>query len=61
VNEQDYLKATNRAKISAAIMILRDMLPGEKYGISTDEYGSFMGPLLDAQEKLFKSYEVTES
>ena len=58
MTEQDYLKATNRAKVSAAIMILRDVLPSTEYGISFAEYDSIMGLLGDAQIKLFASYEL---
>ena len=58
MTEQDYVKATNRAKVSAAITILRDVLTDSKYGITLDEYRAFMEPLLEAQDKLFASYKI---
>lgn len=61
MNEQDYLKATNRAKVSMALNILRDILPGEEWGISEIEYGKIMGPLMEAEKKLFASFELVDS
>ena len=61
MNEPDYLKATNRAKVGAAIKILTDVLPGDEYGITEEEYKEFMEPLCVAQENLFKSFKLSES
>lgn len=58
MTEEDYIKATNRAKVTAALGILRDVLPGDDYGISQEEFTAFMAPLHEAEERLFKSYEL---
>lgn len=61
MTEQDYLKATNRVKVSAALVILRDVLPGEIYGISAQELCEITSRLKRAEEQLFSSYEITLS
>jgi len=61
MTENEYLLATNRAKLSAAICVLGDILPYDEYGISPDEYKSFMEPLYAMNEKLLKSIDLEES
>ena len=60
MNEVEYIIATNRVKISMALTILRDVLPGEEYGISTKEYAKFARPLRESEVKLFSLYEADE-
>lgn len=60
MTESEYIKATNRAKVTLALTILRDVLPGEEYGIGLDELSEIKHLLLEAEERLFSSYEVKE-
>jgi len=60
MKESDYLKATNRAKVSAAKKILGDVITGDKYGITSDQYKEFMEPLCQAEERLFKKIVLKE-
>ena len=54
MNEKEYLIATNRAKISMALGIMRDVLGGENFGISEKEVRAITRLLADAEGKLFK-------
>lgn len=58
IPEDDYIRSTNRVKVSLALTILRDVLPGNDYGISEAEELKIIGLLSQAQDKLFASYEV---
>lgn len=60
MREKDYIKATNRVKVSAALTILRDVLPGDDYGITANELVKITKPLAEAETKLFSSYELKE-
>lgn len=60
MNESEYIKATNRVKVTMAITILRDVLPGKNYGISHSEKTEITKRLSMAQEKLFSSYSLEE-
>lgn len=58
IPEDDYIRSTNRVKVSLALTILRDVLPGNDYGITDDEELEIIGLLSKAQDKLFASYEI---
>jgi hypothetical protein len=60
LNESQYLKATNRVKVSMALVILRDVLPGKDYGITSDEISEIRRLLSNAEDKLFGSYSLDE-
>ncbi len=60
MTEQDYIKATNRVKISAALVICRDVLGGDEYGISEQEMQEIKCLLSNAEAKLFASFELEE-
>ena len=60
MNEQDYIKAGNRIKVSMALTIIRDILPGEEYGISKKEHIVLKGHLRNAEVKLFDSFELKD-
>ena len=60
MTEEDYIKATNRVKISAALVIVRDVLAGDDCGISETEHEAIVKLLREAEVKLFKSFEVEE-
>jgi|GEM_PF-2269041 len=59
MTETEYLRATNRVKVSMALVILRDVLPD--YGITNDELTEITSRLRRAEEKLFASYELQEA
>lgn len=61
MTEQEYIKATNRAKVTVAIRILCDVLPGDEYGISKKDYKQIILMLSRAEATLFESYELTEN
>lgn len=58
MKETEYIKASNRVKISAALTILRDVLPGAEYGISDDDINEIKIKLSAAEITLFDSYEL---
>lgn len=60
MKERDYIRATNRVKISMARAILRDVLAGDDYGITANELARITRPLAEAETKLFSSYEILE-
>lgn len=60
MTENEYIRATNRVKVSAAIVLLRDVLPGYVYGITEEDFVEIIKRLVDAEKKLFASYEVEE-
>ncbi len=58
MEEEDYIKATNRVKVSIAVGLLRDVLAGDKYGITEFELSEITIRLGVAEERLFSSYEI---
>lgn len=60
MKETEYIKATNRVKVSMALTILRDVLPGKDYGISAEDLTEIAKRLRKAEEELFSSFEITE-
>lgn len=59
MNERDYIRATNRVKVSIALNVIHDVLSGDEYGISDDDIMQIRMLLAEAQAKLFKSYNVS--
>jgi len=60
MTETQYLKERNRVKVSMALVILRDVLPGDDYGITEKELSAINSRLRRLEEKLFSSYELEE-
>ena len=60
MTETEYIRATNRVKVSMALTILRDILIGEDYGITDAELTEITKRLSQAQDKLFTSYKCEE-
>lgn len=60
MTEQDYIKATNRVKVSAALTILRDVLPGDDYGVSDMLMKGIIVELTGIEMDLFASFELTD-
>ncbi len=60
MNEKNYLRATNRAKVSMALMIMRDVLGGDDYGITNEGVSEIRRLLSNAEDRLFGSYSLVE-
>jgi hypothetical protein len=60
MTEQEYIIATNRVKITIAIAAIRDVLPGDNFGISDKEEGEVMRILCDAEQRLFGLTKIDE-
>lgn len=60
MKESEYLKATNRVKVSLALYTLRAVLPGDDYGVTANELVRITAPLRKLEEKLFSSYDIQE-
>lgn len=60
MKESDYLLATNKAKTEAALKILRDVLPGDEYGVSEAELVEITKPLSMLLDKLYAQIETHE-
>ena len=58
MTENDYIKATNRTKVSAALTILQDVLAGDDWGITKSELSNIVEPLQHCEKRLFASYEL---
>ena len=58
MTEADYLCATNRVKVSAATALIRDVLPGDDWGISDSEHAAILRLLYEAEERLFASVNI---
>jgi len=56
--ETEYIKITNRVKVSCALWLLRDVMGVEEYGISEDELREILCALSNAEDRLFGSVEV---
>ena len=56
MTETQYIIATNRAKVSMALTVLRDVSPGDDYGITDAKLKEIISRLSQAQDKLFASY-----
>jgi hypothetical protein len=63
MTEIEYLRATNRTKVSMALTIMRDVFPGtdDGYGISREDKYEIIRLLTLAEEKLFASYEIKDA
>ena len=62
MKESEYIKATNRVKISMALAILKDVLPCDsgKYGVTANELVKITRPLRELEEKLFSIIDISE-
>ena len=53
MTEQEYILAGNRVNVTRAKDAIRDILPGDDWGISEKEVGEVMQTLCEAEERLF--------
>ena len=58
MKEKEYIIATNRVKITSAINSLRDVLPGDDYGIPYDDFSLTVGKLRQIEDRLFTMVDV---
>ena len=58
MTEIEYIKATNRVKVSLALQIMKDILPGDEYGITDEKYHEITKRLSSVQDELLASYEL---
>lgn len=61
MTEIEYIKATNRVKVSMALIILRDVLPGEDYMVGKEEFREILSRLQAIEERLFASLTINAS
>jgi len=61
MTEQEYINATNRVKVSAALTILRDVLVFKDTPVACNEFSRIRSDLREIEEKLFASYKLEES
>ncbi len=60
MDEQQYINATNRVKVSAALTILRDVLVCGECGVDAKEFSAIKSNLREIEEKLFSIVEITD-
>ena len=60
MKEAEYITASNRVKVSAALTIMRDVLQGEEYGINDKSYSDIVKKLEKAEAHLFGAYSLED-
>jgi hypothetical protein len=62
MNEDQYIKATNRAKVTMALTIMRDILPSsdDKWGVTDQELSEATEMLRKMEVKLFASVQIDD-
>ena len=60
MTESEYIIVSNKESVKNAITILRGVLSGEEYGVSTSAYKQVMGILYEAQTKLFDMSKIDQ-
>ena len=55
MTETEYLVATNRKAISAALMILRDVMKGDEYAVCPSKYNEVMRLLYEIEAAGFSA------
>lgn len=58
MTEDEYVIATNRVRITLAIGLLRDTLPGENFGVDDTDRSDIMVKLCAMEEKLFSMIDI---
>ena len=61
MTEQEYINATNRVKVSAALTILRDVLVTDGSGIDEREFAFIKLKLRNIEEDLFAIVDIKEA
>jgi len=61
MEEIEYMRATNRAKVTMARHILTDVMQGDDYAVDVPDYRECMRLLGEMEIRLFSSYIVIES
>ena len=61
ITENEYIRFTNRTKVSTALTIMRDVLPGDDWGITEETHQQIVNLLREAELRLFDSYIIDEN
>lgn len=57
MTEDEYIRVTNKTKIASAIYIIRDCLPGKKYGLTRAEQINALAILEKVVDRLYRSLD----
>lgn len=60
MKENEYVRATNRVKVSLALACLRDVLPGDNYGVTASELADVARSLRQIETRLIGIIEIEE-
>ena len=60
MTEAEYIIATNRVKVTAAIRLIQDMMGGDDYAVSDAELSGALGVLYKMESKLFAAIKLEE-
>ena len=60
MTEDEYIKATNLANVSAALNLIRDVLGGTGYGVSESDMQEIRSKLSKAEDELRSSFELNK-
>ena len=62
MKESEYIRATNRVKVSAALVIMRDVLSHNdlNFGVTCKEQSEIIIRMRNLEEKLFSSFTIAE-
>lgn len=59
MKEFDYIKASNKAKISSSLLILREVMAMDgEYGVDPDKFASALNNLFEIEARLFNEIDV---
>ena len=61
MTENEYIVATNLAKIRVVVDTLRDVMEGDDYGVNEKAYFSAFGHISKIQDALFKAASIDPS
>ena len=60
MTEQEYIIATNLAKARAALLIVNDILPGDKWGVDHESWRAVSGALREWMEQTDALIEIDQ-
>lgn len=60
MTEQEYLDVSNRVRVSTAIRVLSEIVPGSSKPIESKELRALLKKLSEWEEKLFEGIETQE-
>jgi len=61
MDEEEYIKLSNRVKVSAALLILREVLVSDgQYGVDTSKFADALNNLFEIEARLFNEIDVED-